>query len=227
MTWFGPGWIPRSTPFRLVVPFYPAACCTMGGGGLNVEQEVPLNQVLLQRGGPDAVAKWVAVKQQLTDRLAGRCCVFGNIVLCLTGFVRHTRCVLAGSQTPARAQSLAERGQLVVSAARHVGQVSDGDYCEVRRGQQSSRGGVFVACSCAVARRDYCFARRTRVLAPGGLLPAQNWAGLLRWRQMLLLRAPLRVSACEMKPSSTARESKSAVRCSRMVSVMHLCSRPA
>jgi hypothetical protein len=62
MTWFGPGWIPRSTPFRLVVPFYPAACCTMGGGGLNAEQEVPLNQVLLQRGGPDAVAKWVTVK---------------------------------------------------------------------------------------------------------------------------------------------------------------------
>lgn len=86
MSWFGPGWMPRSTPFRLVVPFYPADCWCMGGGGLNLDAEPPVRQVLQGLGGADAVDKWEALKHELNASLLGRCSVFGNVVLCMTGF---------------------------------------------------------------------------------------------------------------------------------------------
>ena len=85
MSWFGEGWIPRSTPLRMIVTFYPADCCKMGGGGFNGEQEPAVQAMLMQRGGPEAVARWEAAKQALARDLLGRCCVFGNVVLCMTG----------------------------------------------------------------------------------------------------------------------------------------------
>ena len=116
-SWFGPGWIPCSTPGRLIVPFYPAACCSMGGGGLNLDAEPAVRQVLLDRGGPEAVSKWVAVKGSLHEGLDGRCCVFGNVVLCMTGFGIPVVCYLEAKRQRVLRAWLADANQRVFAPA--------------------------------------------------------------------------------------------------------------
>ena len=74
--------LPLSTDARLIIPFYPAACCTSGGGGLSLEPSGDLPAALAARGvHPD---EWESVLANLRAAQRGHfgfCCSF---LLCIS-----------------------------------------------------------------------------------------------------------------------------------------------
>jgi hypothetical protein len=80
----------------------------MGQGGFPVPQEVlVLSGLLEQRGGERAVSAWTGAHEKLVESLAGRCCCFGNALLCMTGIGIPIVCFLESQRQEALCKWLA------------------------------------------------------------------------------------------------------------------------